>query len=133
MPAKARKADANAAPQDAQSSELRITVVDDAPCPECGHGYPNRPKVDKWWKCNTDGCRVAYYCPDTGEVEYRLGPEEEAAAKAQAEADVEKLLAENTAVSRKTRYGSETNFVPNAEVDAWLASHAKDGWVKGHV
>lgn len=55
------------------SGELKITVVEDEECPHCGGGWPNRPKVCDsqgwWWRCYTAWCPVAYWLPETGEVE----------------------------------------------------------------
>ena len=50
---------------------LTINVVSDeyGRCPKCGQGYPNRQKVDNWWKCYNPKCKVGYYEPETGQVE----------------------------------------------------------------
>jgi hypothetical protein len=47
---------------------IEIRVVDEEPCPYCGAGFPNRPKVGDeegwWWRCYTDNCPVGYYLPE---------------------------------------------------------------------
>jgi len=48
---------------------IRIRIVDDEPCPYCGRGWPNRPKVGDrdgnwWWKCYSEDCVVAWYLPE---------------------------------------------------------------------
>lgn len=53
---------------------LTITIVDDAPCPDCEAGWPNRPKVGDsdgtwWWRCYNPICPVNYYDPDTGRTQ----------------------------------------------------------------
>jgi hypothetical protein len=82
-------------------SDFEIVIVDDEACPECGAMYghenpafdfPNRPKVDNAWKCYNPECEVAYYLPETGAVEYRLPPDEEAAMKERIKADVENMM-----------------------------------------
>ena len=63
------------------NDELKITVVEDSevPCPECGAywghpdkslDFPNRAKVDSWFRCYNPACSVGYYEPFTGEVEH---------------------------------------------------------------
>ena len=65
---------------------MQIRIVDDEQCPECGAMWfalksenplnsPNQPKVGDengkwWWKCYNPACKVSYYLPETGAVEY---------------------------------------------------------------
>jgi hypothetical protein len=54
---------------------IRIRIVDEEPCPYCGAGFPNRPKVGDeegwWWRCYTENCPVGYYLPEKRLVELR--------------------------------------------------------------
>lgn len=61
--------------------QVEFEVVDDeyGQCPECGAywghededlNYPNREKVDRYWKCYNPDCKVGYYHPETGDIEY---------------------------------------------------------------
>jgi hypothetical protein len=54
---------------------IRIRIVDEEPCPYCGAGFPNRPKVGDeegwWWRCYTETCPVGYYLPEKKLVELR--------------------------------------------------------------
>jgi hypothetical protein len=73
---------------------MKINVVDDEPCPGCGAvwmspmcdsghplDFPNRPKVDNFWKCYNPDCDVAFYCPETGEVELATKPKDRERAR----------------------------------------------------
>lgn len=74
---------------------MNVNVVDGNPCPECGAGHPNRPKVgdkngDWWWKCYNPDCNVGMYLPRTGETEPELTEEEEQEIKEEVERRIEK-------------------------------------------
>ena len=56
-----------------------VQSVSDQPCPRCGArwghedpklDFPNRIKVDDFWRCYNPDCEVGYYDPATGEIEY---------------------------------------------------------------
>lgn len=58
-------------------TRIVVRIVKDEPCPKCGAmwghpdpklNYPNRPKVDDWWRCYNPNCPVDLYRPDTGAV-----------------------------------------------------------------
>ncbi len=68
-------------------------IVDDDNCPGCGG--EGSPKVGDefgnwWWKCFSSYqiCKVGYWLPETGEVEYKLEPEEHAKRMAEIDAKV---------------------------------------------
>lgn len=52
------------------TEEIRITIVSEQTCPECGGGdeFHNRPKVcDEqgwWWRCYNPLCSTDYYLPE---------------------------------------------------------------------
>ena len=63
-----------------QSEKVEIR---DIPCPICGAywgnpdpnlDFPNRPKVGMedgwWWRCCNSNCKVGYYNPENGGIEY---------------------------------------------------------------
>jgi len=83
-----------AQPEQPAEKPFTIEIVDDQPCPECGAmwmtpdcdsgnplDFPNRPKVGDedgtwWWRCYNPACRVGYYEPFSGQVEYVASKEE---------------------------------------------------------
>ena len=59
--------------------EIRVVADDSIACPGCGAypcnpdpalDFPNRFKVDTFCRCYNPACRVEYYDPFSGEVEY---------------------------------------------------------------
>ena len=49
---------------------LNFVIVPEVPCPACGAGWPNRVKIDDWWKCYNPSCGVAYYRPVEGDPDW---------------------------------------------------------------
>lgn len=61
---------------------ITITIVPNeyGTCPRCGAyagnpdpklDFPNRQKVDSFWKCYNPECTVGYWDPETGVIEER--------------------------------------------------------------
>lgn len=79
------------------SDDLRMILVADEYCPRCdGVGDPKVTDDQGrcWWKCLTQDCTVSYWLPETGEIEDRLPPEEQAAMNARIKAEVDEMFAE---------------------------------------
>ena len=82
------------------SDQVTINIVDDQSCPMCGArwghenkrlDFPNRPKVDDWWRCYNPDCTCAYYHPETGEIEYEMSEEESAEMVERVKAHVDSI------------------------------------------
>jgi|SRR5882757_714064 len=82
---------------------IQIRVVQDryGMCPRCGAywghpdpalDFPNRQKVDSYWRCYNPECTCGYYDPETGDIEEQASPEEQAAAAERAHAEVEEMM-----------------------------------------
>lgn len=57
---------------------IRVVPNEYGTCPRCGAywghpnkelDFPNRQKVDDWWRCYNPKCPVAYFHPETQKVE----------------------------------------------------------------
>lgn len=104
---------------------IRIRVVADEHCPECGR--TGSPKVcdnqGRWhWKCKTtrEQCSIAYYLPGTDYVEYKLSEEDERAQAKRIADEVNEMMSRSRWISQ----GNCSRVIPN---DAPLP----DGWKEG--
>lgn len=88
-------------------SDFEIIIVDDEACPRCGAfashpdealRFPNRPKVDNYWKCYNPACEVGYYDPDSDFIELKPSDEEAAEMVARIKADVARAMEGKTFV-----------------------------------
>jgi hypothetical protein len=81
---------------------MEIVIVPDTmgTCPRCGAywgnpnkalDFPNRQKVDEWWKCYNPTCVVGYFVPGTNRIELKPSPEEMVEIEARAAARVAKM------------------------------------------
>jgi hypothetical protein len=83
---------------------VNINIVPDeyGACPRCGaywgHSdkeldFPNRQKVDHYWKCYNPKCTAGFYDPNTQMVvEDKPSPEQEAESRRRAKEHVERLM-----------------------------------------
>lgn len=83
---------------------MRIEIVPDeyGACPRCGAywghpdkalDFPNRCKVDHYWRCYNPACTAGYYDPETQEVvEDKPTPEQEAASRQSAKEWVDQMM-----------------------------------------
>lgn len=83
---------------------MEIHVVPDeyGACPRCGAywghpdkslDFPNRNKVDQYWRCYNPHCTAGYYDPATQQVvEDKPSPEEEAAINKKVHDEVEAMM-----------------------------------------
>jgi hypothetical protein len=104
---------------------ITIIVVEDAPCPECGQGYPNRPKQDNWWKCYKESCPVGYYDPVTGDVQ--LDPAKQAAIKAKGKDLIDQMFPQPPA----SEWKDKKVYARDGKLLGFASGHTKKCMLEG--
>ena len=74
--------------------------------------FPNRQKVDDFWKCYNPNCDVGYYQPETGEWEKRLTAEEEKALNKRCKEWVDNLMKDKEWVTKEGRELLQASLEP---------------------
>ena len=99
-----------------ENMEIILTPTGYGACIGCGaHDshpnpelrFPNRQKVDDYYRCYNPNCEVAYYHPETGDWERKNTPEEEEAMNKRVKEWVDNLMRNREFVTETLPDGSE--------------------------